>query len=133
MHKSCWSGVLLIALAASTSAQAPRIARTPLVDRPALGAAVTYTQRTTPFFAMEHVHADTATRKSRRRQVIGATLGALVGAIPGGAYALLEGTSGCKVDVVVPPPPCTKPGHLWVYPVGGAAAGAALGALIARL
>lgn len=130
MHKLWWSGVLLIVLAASARAQRPLVATTPPVDRLTLGAAAERARQTTPFLATERVHADTARRKSRRRQIIGAALGAVVGAVPGGAYAFLEATSGCKA--MVGPPPCDKPRHLWAYPVGGAAAGALIGALIAR-
>jgi len=73
---------------------------------------------------------DTATPKSRRRLIVGTAIGAVLGFVPGGTYAFLEATSGCKVTGS--PAPCSKPGHLWVYPVGGAAAGAVIGALVAR-
>jgi hypothetical protein len=129
MHRLCWSGLLLIVLAASAAAQGPLIATTPPVDHPARGGAAKSAQQITPLRATERVHTDTATRKSRRRQVIGAALGAVVGAVPGGTYAFLEATSGCKPLVGIP---CNKPRHLWVYPVGGAAVGAVIGALIAR-
>ena len=130
MHKLWWTCVLLIGLAGSSAAQGTLIATTATVDRPARGTVAESAVRTTPFLAPDRVHADTATRKSRRRQVIGAALGAVVGAVPGGAYAFLEATSGCKT--VAGPAPCDRPRHLWVYPVGGAAVGAFIGALIAR-
>lgn len=129
MHKLWWSSVLLIVRAASAPAQGPLVATTPPVDRLTLGTPE-LARQTSPFLARERVHADTARSKSRRRQVIGAALGAVVGGVPGGAYAFLEATSGCKA--MVGPPPCNKPRHLWAYPVGGAAVGALIGALIAR-
>lgn len=126
MHKLWSSAVLLIVLATSTAAQVPVIATTPPVDRPARWAAAKSAERTTPFLAPERVHTDTATGKSRRRQIIGAAFGAVVGSVPGGTYAFLESTTGCKgLD-------CNKARHLWVYPIGGAAIGAVIGALIAR-
>ena len=126
MNKLWWSGVLLIVLATSTAAQVPLIAIAPPVDHPVPGAAAKSAQPIAPFLATERLHTDTATRKSRRRQIIGAAIGAVVGAVPGGFYAFQESTSGCGgLD-------CKKPRHLWVYPVGGAAVGAVVGALIAR-
>lgn len=81
MHKLWWSGILLIVLAATAAAQRPLIATTPRVDRPARRTAAESVRQTTHFLATERVHADTATRKSRRRQVIGAALGAVVGGL----------------------------------------------------
>ncbi len=130
MHKLWWSCVLLLGLAAPTAAQGSLIVTTPPVDPPARGTVANSAQQTAPFLAPRRVYADTAARKSGRRQVIGAVLGAVVGAVPGGAYAFLEATSGCKTGVG--PAPCDRPRHLWVYPVGGAAVGAFIGALIAR-
>ena len=72
---------------------------------------------------------DTAAARSRRRQLFGAAIGAAVGGVAGGTYAFLEAQTGCKPLVGIP---CNKPQHLWVYPVGGAAVGAVVGAMIAH-
>ena len=67
----------------------------------------------------------------RRRLLIGAAAGAVVGTLVGGTYALLETTSGCKAVVGVTP--CDRPAHLWRFPVAGALAGGLAGAVVVRL
>lgn len=73
---------------------------------------------------------ETAEAGSRKRQFVGAAIGAVVGGLAGGTYAFLEAQTGCKPLVGIP---CDKPQYLWAYPVGGAAVGAFVGAMIARL
>ena len=130
MHRRWCSGVLLVLLAAPIASQTLLISTTPPVERPGHWARAESAQAIRPLIALARNPADTATRKSRRRLIVGTAIGAVLGIVPGGTYAVLEASSGCKVTGG--PTPCTKPGHLWVYPVGGAAAGAVIGALIAR-
>jgi len=130
MHRRWCSGVLLVVLAAPIASQTLLISTTPPVERPSHWARAEHAQAIRLVGPFARTPTDTATPKSRRRLIVGTAIGAVLGFVPGGTYAFLEATSGCKVTGSQAP--CSKPGHLWVYPVGGAAAGAVIGALVAR-
>ena len=125
MSKRLWSSALLIVLAKSTLAQVVLAPTTPAASLRLAPLAARPSYAANPIAAVSRVHTDTS-HASRKRQLIGATIGAALGGLVGGTYAFQEGTSGCKGI------PCDQPQHLWAYPVGGAAIDAIIGVWIAR-
>jgi len=120
----------LVVLAGSATAQDSLRSRARLLEIPLWPLVEQPSHVARPDLAVPSERTREATLHSRRRVLIAATaVGAIVGGLVGGTYALTEGATGCKASDVGS---CRHPPNLWAYPVGGAVVGGALGFAIFR-
>jgi hypothetical protein len=129
MQNLCRVGAILVLLAGPASAQLSHLARAPNPEIPLRQMPVQPIHVTWPQTAAGTRQTLAVSKASRRTLVVAATVGAAIGGLIGLTYAVLEGSAGCKAVAGVS---CEHPQHLWLYPVGGAVVGGALGFAVLR-